>query len=77
MSKPAKKELCPALLNMHSSGGCAQTKRTNNMKHIRFSTKPESRETIVAIKAATWLVILTWGDPGLLQAVVDMIGRLG
>ncbi len=47
------------------------------MKHLDFTTYPNSREWIVVIKATTWLIILFYGDPGIVGAIVEWIGRLG
>lgn len=41
------------------------------------ATRYDGPEGIILIKACTWLVVLTWGTPDLLGALVALIGRLG
>jgi hypothetical protein len=36
----------------------------------------DSREGIVLIKACAWLVVLTWGNPDLLGALVALVQRI-
>jgi len=47
------------------------------MKRIDFKTYQNNREWIVTIKAVFWLIVLFYGDPGLVGAIVALIERLG
>ena len=47
------------------------------MKNLIFPQAVcNGRESIVLIKALAWMAILFGGDPGLLAALVGLIGRI-
>jgi len=47
-----------------------------NYRNLFPPTNHDCREGIVLIKSCAWLVVLTWGNPDLLGAIVALIQNI-
>ena len=45
-------------------------------RHIDWSGLARTEENRTIIKCATALILLLWGDPNLLEALIGMVGRI-